>query len=363
MTRDERYMHRALALALRGAGRTAPNPMVGCLLVKAGRVIAEGWHQCCGGDHAEVDALKKAGGKACGATAYVTLEPCAHQGRTPPCVEALLAAGIARVVVAMLDPNPRTNGKSVEKLRASGVTVLTGVCENEARQLNVAFIKYITAAMPHVTVKTAQTIDGKAGTRSGQVKWITSPDTRLKAKERRNDFDAIVVGVDTVIADDPQLDAPGRALVKVVVDSTLRMPVEAKLFNGVRPGQVIVAVTRRAALAQRQAFLKRGMGIIVCPAKDGRVDLKALFKALAKIGLVRILIEGGPTLVKAVLAAGLADCVHAYIAPQIMGKAHADAIDGVDLAGVFNGGGFEIRSVERIGPDIFIEADHVHRHH
>ncbi|MEI8011323.1 MAG: RibD family protein, partial [Candidatus Omnitrophota bacterium] len=222
---------------------------------------------------------------------------------------------------------------------------------------------YITAEMPHVTVKIAQTMDGKAGTRSGNVKWITSDITRALARLRRDDFDAIVIGIGTVLADDPRLEATGRALVKVIVDSSLRMPLEARMLEGTKPGQVMAAVTRRASAVKRRACIKRGIGIIPCASTGGKVDLKALFKALAKNGLVRILIEGGPTLVNAVLEAGLADRLHAYIAPRLMGARPADAVDGVDLDKVLNGGGYEISSVERIGKDIFIEADHVHGNH
>jgi len=363
VTADERFMHRALALARRAEGRTSPNPMVGCVIVKKGRVVAEGWHKHCGGDHAEVDALKQAGDKARGAVMYVTLEPCAHWGRTPPCVDAVLKAGIGKVVVAMQDPDPRTNGVSLKKLRKNGVLVVTGVCAPEAGRMNAAFIKYVTAKMPHVTAKIAQTIDGKAGTRSGRVKWITAGATRLRARLRRNDFDAIVVGVDTVLADDPRLDAPGKSLVKVIVDSTLRTPPGARLLKGTRPGQVIAAVTRRAPDVRVSAFRARGACVMVCGARAGKVDLKALFKALAKNGLIRILIEGGPTLVNAALKEGLVDRIHAYIAPRLMRAAPADAVAGVDLGIWLGRRGFEIHEVTRIGQDIFIEADHVHRHH
>ncbi|MBF0123216.1 MAG: bifunctional diaminohydroxyphosphoribosylaminopyrimidine deaminase/5-amino-6-(5-phosphoribosylamino)uracil reductase RibD, partial [Candidatus Omnitrophica bacterium] len=214
-------MKRAISIAQRAAGRTSPNPLVGCVIVKNGRVIAEGWHRRCGADHAEVEALKKAGERACGATMYATLEPCSHWGRTPPCVDAVLKAGIKKVVVAMIDPNPVNNGKSLTILRKHGVSVVLGICEDVARAINRPFIKHMTEKMPFVVAKIAQSLDGKTSMPSGQPRWITAPKTRLWAKKKRDLFDAIMVGVNTVIEDDPRLDAPSKSLKKVIVDSTL----------------------------------------------------------------------------------------------------------------------------------------------
>lgn len=348
-------------LARRGEGRTSPNPLVGCVIARKGRIVAEGWHKVCGGDHAEVDALKKAGARARGATMYVTLEPCAHWGRTPPCVDAVLAAGIGRVVMAMQDPNPLTRGKSIRKLRARGVEVLVGVGREAAEALNQPFIKYIRCGMPYVVAKVAQTMDGKAGTRSGRSRWITSAATRARARRRRCAFDAIVVGVNTVLADDPGLDAPGRHMVKVIVDSRLRTPPDAACFKGARPGQVILAATRKASPDKVAVFREKGAGVMLCPTRNGKVDLQALFKGLAKNGFIRILVEGGPTLVAAALKAGLVDRMHIYVAPRVL-KAR-DAVAGVDIAGHLNASRLKVVAVERMGKDIFIEADHVHRDH
>ncbi len=355
MTADQKFMQRAILLAKRATGRTSPNPLVGCVIVKSGKVVAEGWHKACGGDHAEVDALKKVGARAKGATMYVTLEPCSHWGRTPPCVDAVLAAGIKNVVVAMKDPNPLTNGKSIRKMRSREIEVVTGVCAAEARAMNLAFIKYIVKKMPYVTAKIAQTMDGQAGLRSGQVPWITAPETRAWARSKRHEYDAIVVGVRTVLTDDPQLEAPGKAIVKVVIDSCLRTPPEARLFKNVVRGQVIMAATSRASQVKIAAFEKRGVRVIVCKSSAGRVDLKGLFKELAKNGLIRILIEGGPTLVDAVLKAGLADQVQVYIAPKIMdGVKEIDLISGFDLEALADADKFKIVGADRIGRDLLI---------
>ncbi len=358
MTIDLKFMQRAIALAKRATGRTSPNPLVGCVIVKSGKVVAEGWHKACGGDHAEVDALKKAGVRAKGATMYVTLEPCAHWGRTPPCVDAVLAAGITKVVVAMKDPNPLTNGKSIRKMRAQGIEVVTGVCLSEAEEMNLAFIKYILKKMPYVTAKSAQTMDGYAGLRSGQVPWITSSATRERARVRRREFDAIIAGVNTVLADDPRLDASDKAIVKVIIDSRLRTPLKARLLKGTEPGQVIVAVTRKASEARIAAFQKRGVRVIVVKDRSGHVDLNVLFKELAKNGLSRILIEGGPTLVDAALKAGLVDRLHLYVAPKVMsGFKSRDLIAGFDIESLADTKKFRIVQVERMGSDLFIDCD------
>lgn len=358
MTSDQKFMQRAIALAKRAEGRTSPNPLVGCVIVRNGKVAAEGWHKVCGGDHAEVDALKKAGKKAKGAAMYVTLEPCAHWGRTPPCVDAVLAAGIKRVVVAMKDPNPLTNGKSIRKMRAGGIDVVTGVGLSEARAMNLPFIKLMMEKMPFVTAKIAQTMDGKAGLRRGQVPWITAPATRARARMKRNEFDAIVIGVNTVLADDPRLDAPDKAIVKVVVDSHLRTPLKARLFKGMKPGQVIIATTRKASRARIAAFEKQGARIITVCDRAGRVDLKVLFKELAKNGLSRILIEGGPTLVDGALKAGLVDRMHVYIAPKVMtGVKPADLIAGFDIETLADVKRFRIVQADRLGQDLFIVCD------
>jgi len=342
-------------LAAQGRMTVSPNPMVGCVIVKKGKILAEGWHKVCGGDHAEVDALRKAGIKTRGAVMYVTLEPCAHWGKTPPCVDAVIAAGIVRIVIAMTDPNPLTNGISIRKLKAAGVDVVVGIMEKESGDLNAAFIKYITKKMPYVTAKTAQTIDGKISTRTGASKWITSEEARAFARDKRNNFDAILVGIDTVLADDPALDAPAKRIKKIIVDSGLRIPEKAKLFEGVVPGQVIVAVTAGASMAKRCRLEKRGVRVLVCPAKNKHVDLKALFKRLAQRDIVRILIEGGALVAGSALKDGLVDELNVYIAPKIIGDAGAkSSVEGLNITQVSKTVNYQLSSMQRIGSDLFL---------
>ncbi|MBI5415190.1 MAG: bifunctional diaminohydroxyphosphoribosylaminopyrimidine deaminase/5-amino-6-(5-phosphoribosylamino)uracil reductase RibD, partial [Candidatus Omnitrophica bacterium] len=275
---DNYFMHLALDLAVKGKGDTSPNPMVGAVIVKGNRVIAAGWHKRCGSDHAEVIALKKAGRRARGAKLYVTLEPCSHYGRTPPCVDQIIQSGIREVVTGMVDPNPLTRGKSIAKLRRVGVKVKVGILRREAGRLNEIFIKYMRGRMPFVAAKCAQTLDGKIATAAGESKWITSLKTRDHARRVRDEFDAICVGVNTVLKDDPRLNGARKTkrLKKIVLDSSLKTPLAARLFKGVRSLDCVIAVTRKASPAKIKQFQNKGARVIICPAKDGHVDLKCL---------------------------------------------------------------------------------------
>ncbi|MBF0387459.1 MAG: bifunctional diaminohydroxyphosphoribosylaminopyrimidine deaminase/5-amino-6-(5-phosphoribosylamino)uracil reductase RibD [Candidatus Omnitrophica bacterium] len=360
MPDDILYMRRALRLAAKGLGKVAPNPLVGCVIVKHGKIIADGWHKEYGREHAEVVALKQAGAKAKGAVMYVTLEPCAHWGHTPPCVEAVLAAGLKKVVIAMVDPNRLTRGKSVKKLRAAGVEVIMGVGELEARELNAGFIKYISRRMPYVTAKTAQTLDGRIAARSGDSKWITSSAAREISREKRNNFAAILVGVGTVLADDPGLDAPAKPIIKIVVDSGLRTPEKARLFHGTVAGQVILAVTDKAPKAKICRLERRGVVVICCPKKEGKVDLVFLFKALASRYISSILIEGGAAVIGSALKAGLVDELNIYLAPRILGDDQARAsVSGLEALNVAQARNFCFTKVERIGSDLFLILKHL----
>lgn len=355
---DEQFMRRALNLARKGAGRTSPNPMVGCVIVKGGKVIAEGWHQHCGGDHAEVATLRKAGAKARGATMYVTLEPCSHWGRTPPCVDAIVKAGIRKVVVAMVDPNPVNNGKSLERLGKAGVDVVAGVCIREAGELNAAFVKYIAKGMPYVVAKSAQTIDGKIATRSGDSKWITSKEARTFSKQKRNEFDAILAGIKTILADDPCLCAPNKRIIKVVLDSRLKTPLDARLLTTSEPGQVIVATTKKATSTSKKRLEGAGARVMVCPKRDGGVDLKWLFKELAKEGVASILIEGGASVIGSAFKAGLVDRWHVYLAPILIGDERArSAVVGLKTPKLKQALRFSLVVRKVIGGDFFIEAE------
>ena len=323
--KDIQYMQRAMQLALKARGQTSPNPLVGAVIVKNGRIIAEGYHQRCGGEHAEIIALKRAGARARGATLYITLEPCFHFGRTPPCVGAIIHSGVKEVVIGMRDPNPATNGKSIAKLRQTGIRVKVGFLKGEIKKMNEIFIKYITKQMPFVVAKCAQTLDGKIATATGESQWITSVATRQFAKQRRDDFDAIFVGINTVLKDNPRLNAArkSRRLKKIIIDSTLRIPLNAKLFQGINPGDCYIAATQSANLKKMRNLLKRGVNIIICPRDKGGVDLRFFLKELAHREISSILIEGGSTVLGSALKGGLVDKMHIYIAPKIIGDEKA----------------------------------------
>lgn len=356
---DKDFMQRALDLAAKGKGRTSPNPMVGAVLVKGGRVVGQGWHKRCGTDHAEIAALKHAGAKAAGARLYVTLEPCFHYGRTPPCVDRVIAAGVKDMVIAMKDPNPQTNGKSIRKLRRAGIKVTAGVLQEEAESLNEAFIRYITSGMPFVVAKCAQSLDGKIATARGRSKWITCKQARDYAHKLRDDFDAILVGINTVLRDDPRLNGARKArpLKKIILDSSLRISPKAKLFEGVRPSDCFLAVTSKAPLKRVKFFQDKGVNVVVCPAQKDGVDLKWLFKNLAKQEITSILIEGGGRVIGSALRQKLVDKMHVYVAPKIFGDQDAlSAVRGLHPADI--GQVVQLRDLEyqKIGTDILVTA-------
>lgn len=304
-------MLRALALARRGK-RTWPNPKVGCVLVKDGRVVAEGWHDRYGGPHAEAAALKRAGARARGATAFVTLEPCcAHAGKkTPPCAPALVKAGVAEVVAAMRDPNPGVSGGGLAVLRRSGLRTKVGLCSAQARALNADFIARMSRRSPHVILKTALSLDGKAYSEGGRSKWITSPASRRDSRGLRSRVDAILVGVGTVLADDPRLSSrgAGRDPVRVILDARGRLPRRAKVLDGKAPTWVFTASNKAFPNAQA----------IRVAAKKDRLDLKAVLSELSRRGIGTVLVEGGPTVHAAFLAARLVDEARVYLSPKLL---------------------------------------------
>jgi diaminohydroxyphosphoribosylaminopyrimidine deaminase/5-amino-6-(5-phosphoribosylamino)uracil reductase len=318
---DARWMARALALARRGLGETNPNPVVGCVLVKGGRVVGEGWHRRAGGPHAEVHALRAAGAAARGATAYVTLEPCAHQGRTPPCAPALIAAGVRRVVAALRDPNPPVNGRGLAALRRAGLEVTVGVAADEAVALNERFVIAAGLARPFVMLKAAMTLDGRIATAAGESKWITSPAQRRRARALRRLHDGVAVGVGTVLADDPLLlPAPRtrRPFHRIVFDSRLRTPLRSRLVSSASDDAPLWIVTTDEAPG-REALEARGARILAAPAREGRVDLEWGLQALRAEGLWSLMVEGGSELLGALLAARLFDQVALFRGPLILG--------------------------------------------
>jgi diaminohydroxyphosphoribosylaminopyrimidine deaminase/5-amino-6-(5-phosphoribosylamino)uracil reductase len=316
---DHAYMARALQLAERGLYTTTPNPRVGCVIVKQGKIIGEGWHVRSGEPHAEIHALMEAGDQARGATAYVTLEPCSHHGRTPPCADALVEAGIARLVASLSDPNPQVSGNGLARLTAAGVETEIGLLEAESRKLNEGFIKRMIYGHPFVRIKTASSLDGKTALSNGESKWITGEAARHEVHRLRARSCAILTGVNTVITDDPQLNVRGietsRQPLKVIVDSMLRTPPAAQML---KEGKTLIACAQPDA-KKIAALEASGAEILSLPQPDGKVDLNALLSRLAQKGINEAMTEAGPRLNGALLAAGLVDEWVQYVAPVLLG--------------------------------------------
>jgi diaminohydroxyphosphoribosylaminopyrimidine deaminase/5-amino-6-(5-phosphoribosylamino)uracil reductase len=363
-TKHERYMQRALELAGFARGRTSPNPLVGAVIVRGGEVVGEGYHRKAGTPHAEVHALHDAGERARGATLYVTLEPCSHYGRTPPCTEALIAAGIAEVYMAMLDPNPLVNGQGRERLEQAGIRTFVGLCEEEAAALNRPFVTYITQGRPLVIAKVACSLDGKIATRTGESRWISGKASRQRAHELRDEIDAIMVGANTVIVDDPRLTTrlPGREEVhhplRIVVDSRGRVPLAVRLFDPELPGRTVLATTAACPLEHREALQQRGVEVLLLPAgPHGRVDLPALLRELGRLQVTSLLVEGGGTLLDAFFRARLVDQVLAFVAPLIIGGREAPpAVGGEGVSLLREAPRLVNPSVERVGEDFLISG-------
>jgi len=319
-------MERALALAAQGRGRTSPNPMVGCVVVQAGAIVGEGYHACAGQAHAEVNALEAAGNKAEGATLYVTLEPCSHFGRTPPCVDAVIAAKPARVVVAMTDPNPKVSGQGLAALREAGIEVTHGVCEAEARKLNEVFVKYITTGLPFVIAKCAMTLDGKIATRTGHSQWVTGEISRRRVHELRNEVDGVLAGSRTVMFDDPSLTTrlgtdDDRDPVRIILDAGAYLDENRKIFKQDSASPTWIAVTEDRDYPAAQEVIR-------VPKGRGGVDMAALMKELGLRGITHLLIEGGGATLASAFEAGIVDKVWFFVAPKIVGG--HDAITPVE---------------------------------
>jgi diaminohydroxyphosphoribosylaminopyrimidine deaminase/5-amino-6-(5-phosphoribosylamino)uracil reductase len=327
MTNDVKYMKRAIGLAKRGAGWVNPNPMVGAVLVKDGRIIGEGFHEFFGGPHAEVNAIEELPTESTsGSTLYVTLEPCVHEGKTPPCTNLIVAKQIARVVIGMTDPNPVVNGKGIEFLQKAGIEVETGIMEVQARQLNEVFIKYITTKRPFILLKSAMTFDGKIATVTNASRWITGEASRKMVHIIRQQLSAVMIGVNTVIFDDPLLNIRMKGTwknpLKVITDTHGRMPVTAKVLQHA-PQLTIIATTELADPQKLKQLERLGAQVIICPLKNGKVDLQYLTQSLGSMGVDSIMIEGGSTLAFSALREGIVDKLITFIAPKILGGATA----------------------------------------
>lgn len=363
---DLYYMEMALSLAEKGKGFTSPNPMVGAVVVKDGKVVGKGYHQVCGGPHAEVHAIDDAGEEARDATIYVTLEPCNHTGKTPPCSQKILRAGIKEVVMAMADPNPVASG-GADFLRAGGITVRSGICEDKAKKLNEIFIKHAVTKKPFVILKYASTLDGRIATRTGDSKWVSGPESRAYVHEIRHLVDGIMVGIGTVLADDPSLTTripgiKGRDPRRIILDTRLRMPEDAKMLHlESDSGTMIVSGAggaHDAAYTEKKARLEaKGVTVIEAETNNGHIDLEKLMPVLGSLGISSLLIEGGSHVLASALHAGIVDKAVLFYAPKILG--------GDDGAPVFKGVGPELMKdairlkdmdIRRLGDDLVIEA-------
>ncbi|GMW06746.1 MAG: bifunctional diaminohydroxyphosphoribosylaminopyrimidine deaminase/5-amino-6-(5-phosphoribosylamino)uracil reductase RibD [Gammaproteobacteria bacterium] len=351
---DFRWMAQALRLAARGLFSAHPNPRVGCVVVAGGRVVGEGWHRRTGGPHAEIVALQEAGGAAAGATAYVTLEPCCHHGRTPPCTEALVAAGVRRVVFAAADPNPQVAGGGVRSLTAAGVAVTAGVMEAEARALNVGFFSRMQRQRPYLRAKLATSLDGRTALANGASRWISSEASRNDAQALRARSSAILTGVGTVLADDPALTVRRRDLgdlvapACVVLDSALRTPPAAQLIGHSRRTHVFCT---RPEAARQRALEAAGASVEVVAETGGRPDPTAVLRRLAELGMNEVLLEAGPGVSGAMLDAGLIDEIVVYVAPHVLGADGFGMFATTTLSEMSARPEFDLADVRRIGPD------------
>ena len=351
-------MEEALRLARRGTGATSPNPLVGAVVVSAGEVVGRGFHPRAGDPHAEIFALREARERARGATLYVTLEPCVHWGRTPPCTDAIIDAGVRRVVAAMPDPDDRVRGRGIHRLTEAGIETSVGVAEREARELNEAYIKHRTVGLPLVTAKWAMTLDGRIATRTGDSRWISGEASRALVHELRATSDAVLVGIGTVLRDDPALTAriPGaRNPQRVVLDSGLRIPLDARVLaqNG---APVIVATTGHSAPEARAALEARGVEVLMADGPDGRVDIRAVLAELGRRGVLSLLVEGGEAVHGAFLDAGLIDKVMVFVGPRIVGGPAPAPVGGAGVDAMGQAWQIDRATVRQVGQDVVIEG-------
>jgi diaminohydroxyphosphoribosylaminopyrimidine deaminase/5-amino-6-(5-phosphoribosylamino)uracil reductase len=356
----EKYMQEALQEAQKAQGRTTPNPMVGCLVVKGQRLISKGFHGRAGGPHAEVVALRRAGEEAFGAEMYVTLEPCSHHGRTGPCTEAIIAAGIKRVIVGVKDPNPIVNGRGIRRLRASGIKVEVGILKSRCTILNEAYNYFIRERRPYVLAKVAQSLDGKVATKVGESKWITSKEARRYGHSLRNVADAMLVGVGTILADDPQLTCRlrgGRDPIRLILDSRARTPLDANVVQIAQRSKAPtwVVVGPKASSKKRSALERAGVETFSTKLCAGKIDLEDLLLHLGERELLSILIEGGPTVLGSFFEAKVVNKLYAFVAPILIGGVEAlSSIGGTGPAHLLNAARLAQVEVETVGRDFLV---------
>ncbi|HEV8376922.1 MAG TPA: bifunctional diaminohydroxyphosphoribosylaminopyrimidine deaminase/5-amino-6-(5-phosphoribosylamino)uracil reductase RibD [Candidatus Polarisedimenticolia bacterium] len=358
--RHRRFLTACLDLARLGEGETSPNPMVGALVVKEDRILGQGYHRRAGDPHAEIEALGLAGEESRGATLYVSLEPCVHHGRTPPCTDRLIQAGIVEVIACMKDPDPRVNGRGFERLRSAGVRVSEGTLREEAMRLNEKFVRFVTTGRPYVTLKAAMTLDGKIAAASGESRWITSEAARQEGHRLRYIHDAILVGVQTILADDPLLTArwgAGKALLRVILDSRLRTPPEARILSRTDGGSALVYTLRGSPLQARKALEARpGVEVVEVDERDSRVDLERVLEDLGRRRIVSVLIEGGGQVLGRALSSGAADHLAVFIAPKILGSAGIPAFAGSAAAGLSDAIPVYEWRWREVGGDLLVEG-------
>ena len=365
MLNDQYYMKIALELAARAEGYTSPNPVVGAVVVKNGDIVGQGYHLKAGTPHAEIHALRDAGEQAGGATLYVTLEPCCHHGRTPPCTGAIIKAGIKRVVVAMTDPNPLMAGKGLDTLKRAGIQVTTGVMAAETARLNEVFIKFITTKLPFVVLKAAVSLDGKIATVTGESQWITGPESRAYTHRLRHKYDGILVGINTVLADDPLLttrlpesngpEGKGIDPVRIILDSKCSIPINAKVINKLSNSRTIIATTKAARPDKIKALQCAGAEVLVIPDSDGVVNIPALLKELGQQQITSLLVEGGAGVHWSFLSGNIVDKIYWFIAPLIIGGVKAPgAVGGRGIETLADAVKLEQISVRRFGADTCI---------
>lgn len=356
---DEMYMERALELAAKGRGTTTPNPMVGAVIVKNGRIIGEGYHIRAGEGHAEVNAFKNAVEDVTGATMYVTLEPCSHYGKTPPCADKIVEKKIGRVVVGALDPNPLVAGRGIEKIRNAGIPVITGVLAERSIALNEVFMKYIVTKRPFVLLKAAMSLDGKIATAEGESQWISCETSREEIHRLRHELTGIMAGIGTVLADDPMLNCRipgGKQPVRIIVDSHLSIPEESKLVCSAKEFPLVVAAVENSDAAKKERLEEQGVKVIEVSADDaGHVDLNILMDCLGEMKIDSILLEGGGRLAEGALKAGIVDKVQFYIAPMLIGGESAKTpVEGRGIAALSEAWHISNWKAEVIGDDIKI---------
>jgi len=356
---DEDFMKQALRLARRGMGKTSPNPMVGAVIVKDNRVIGKGYHHHFGGKHAEAEAIENAKEDVSGATMYVTLEPCCHYGKTPPCVDAIIQSNIGEVIIGTLDPFPDMKGKSIEILNGHGIKTRVGVLEEECRSLNEVYLKYMTSRVPFITVKFAQTLDGRIATSAGSSRWISSPTSRRLVHKLRTQHDAVMIGIGTVIKDNPQLTVRlvrGRNPTRIVLDSRLRIPLDARVLMNQEEAPTIIATTPGADSEKLSTLRRMGIEVLTVPEDErGFIDLPHLLEAVGQKGISSILVEGGAETITSLLRQNLADRLVVIVAPKLMGRG-IEAVGELDIKDVAGTLKLTFEKVYRSGEDVVIEA-------